>query len=104
MSGGTFPPYPASLWEYIILGLVLISTCVLGAYDYSDRENETSRNKALDAVTYVLMSLFFLEAAVKIVALGIFSHQLSYFRNPWNIFDFAILVILYKRGGKEIYK
>ncbi len=96
-SGGTSSSrlFISSLWEYIVLLFVLASTGVIGAYDYTDRKDETSRNHLLDILMYILTGFFFFEAAVKLVALGLFSHKHSYFRSPWNVFDFLILAVLY---------
>ena len=43
---------------------------------------------AIEIVNYVFMSIFTIEAIIKIIALR--SH---YFRSRWNIFDFTIVVM-----------
>ena len=44
--------------------------------------------KVTEFMNYSFMGIFTLEAIIKIVAF-----KKSYFRDPWNIFDFTIVIL-----------
>ena len=75
--------------------VALAYSFALGCYDYSDRRNETPKNKTLDIVCYFLTTLFLFEVLINIIALGLWSHKTSYFRSAWNVYDFIVLIALY---------
>ncbi len=44
---------------------------------------------------YVFNAIYTIEAIVKILARGFVLNHYTYLRDPWNIIDFAILIISY---------
>ena len=49
--------------------------------------------KFLTILDYITTSIFSLEVAIKIIALGFyFNGELSYMKNEWNVVDFVIAV------------
>ena len=46
----------------------------------------------LEVAGWVFLALFTAEAFLRIIAMGLVLHPDSYARDPWNVFDFIILV------------
>jgi len=59
----------------------------VGAQTYKDFAIENA--KVLQTLDHLVLIIFTLEALIKILAEG--NRPLNYFKNPWNIFDFAIV-------------
>ena len=59
----------------------------MGAQTYKDFAIENA--KVLQTLDHLVLIIFTLEALIKILAEG--NRPLNYFKNPWNIFDFAIV-------------
>jgi len=78
-------------FQPVIIGLILLAAVVVGL--------ETSRpimaeyGKLLHAVDRVIIWLFVVEAALKMLQHG--RHFYRYFHDPWNIFDFTIVVVCF---------
>jgi voltage-gated sodium channel len=52
---------------------------------------ELKHRVILDALDFIVLGIFILEAVIKIVAEG--KTPLNYFKDPWNVFDFSIVVV-----------
>ncbi|MCO6475488.1 MAG: ion transporter [Phaeodactylibacter sp.] len=63
----------------ILLNAIILFTLYFPAY----RDNPT-----LEAIDHIFLLFFLMEAIVKVYVLGV----KSYFRNPWNRFDFIIVM------------
>ena len=79
----------SSIFEYFIIALVLASGAILGLRTVpgiSDRFGDlmTLGNR-------LILAIFIVEAAVKMLALSPKPHR--YFKDGWNVFDFAIIVL-----------
>ena len=53
---------------------------------------ESSLNKSLGYAGQVFLFIFFVEALIKLFSLGAFCGFKTYFKDPWNILDFIIVV------------
>ena len=76
------------VFDYIILLAILASCIVLtkqdrGAYNLDD---------PIIVVDLVLNMVFAMEALIKIISHGFLSHRNAYLRDPWNVFDFIVVV------------
>ena len=60
---------------------------VIGAQTYKDFAQENER--LLHFLDRAILVIFTFEALIKILAEG--NRPFNYFRNPWNVFDFAIV-------------
>jgi len=78
-------------FDRVILSLVGIN-CIVLALDTPNLDPNSALGGTVAAANIVFVVLFSLEAATKIVALGLFVHQDSYFRSPWNWLDFGIVI------------
>ena len=71
-------------FEYFILTVILMNTCVLAAY-YNEMSEQYEM--VLEILNFIFMGIFTLEALIKIIA-----HKKAYFNDAWNIFDFIIII------------
>ncbi len=72
--------------QHALIGLILINAVILGM--------ETSPALMADWGTWLniadkaILAIFVVEIALRLIA-----HGLRYFRDPWNVFDFSVVVI-----------
>ena len=72
-----------------IVATILFAGLLVGVQTYADfAERHETVLGFLDAF---VLAIFTIEAAIKIAAEG--DKPLNYFRNPWNLFDFAIVAV-----------
>jgi hypothetical protein len=75
---------------------IFIQLCIIGSsialcfYDFSDLENKSKTNQQMMMANNIFNTVFIFEAIFKIIAYGAYSTERSYFKDPWNIFDFAL--------------
>lgn len=91
-------------FETAVMVLVLLSAACLGLADYSkvqtdpDRKNYGLirkagwRNEVVFVSDHVFGNVFVVECLLKIVAMGFRGSQGSYARDPWNCFDFFLVI------------
>jgi len=77
----------SSFFQRFIIATILLAGIVVGAQTYKDFAIENA--KVLQTLDHLVLIIFTLEALIKILAEG--NRPLNYFKNPWNIFDFAIV-------------
>ncbi|XP_065066624.1 voltage-dependent L-type calcium channel subunit alpha-1D-like isoform X2 [Rhopilema esculentum] len=73
------------LFEYMIFGFIVGNTVVLAAQYHNSFD---LYNKVLDGFNIGFTAVFLLECVLKLIA---FNYK-NYFRDPWNIFDFIIVL------------
>jgi hypothetical protein len=73
-------------FESFIIYSILANSTVLACQWYG---MPVELVKAFDVINYVFMAIFTVEAVVKLIALKVS----NYFKDGWNIFDFAVVVI-----------
>ncbi len=72
--------------QHVLIGLILINAVILGM--------ETSSALMADWGVWLniadkaILAIFVVEIALRLIA-----HRLRYFRDPWNVFDFSVVVI-----------
>lgn len=79
----------APWFQNFILGIILLAGVVVGMQTY--REFEADHRQILNLADQIILGIFVLEVLIKIIAEG--KSPWNYFRDPWNIFDFAIVAI-----------
>ena len=77
----------SSFFQRFIIATILLAGIVVGAQTYKNFAIENA--KVLQTLDHLVLIIFTLEALIKILAEG--NRPLNYFKNPWNIFDFAIV-------------
>lgn len=77
----------SSFFQRFIIATILLAGIVVGAQTYKNFAIENA--KVLQTLDQLVLIIFTLEALIKILAEG--NRPLNYFKNPWNIFDFAIV-------------
>jgi hypothetical protein len=80
-------------FDNFIIIMITINSLLLAATDYSDRDNLSKWNQAIEASGLIFTATFTLEAIIKIMAMGFCSHKNSYMRDPWNWLDFLVVCI-----------
>ena len=89
----------AQWFTNFILGVIVLAGVVVGMQTY--KEFEADNHALLSTLDTVILWIFVLEAAIKIIAKG--NKPLDYFKDPWNVFDFTIVVVCFLPiGGKFI--
>ena len=68
--------------------IIVVSSCFLAVDSPARVAPDSQLKKTLDTLDVVFVTIFILEAAMKIIALGY-----TYFQNPWNLLDFFIVVL-----------
>lgn len=76
----------ASLFNFIIVILILINTAVLAYDGYPISETEKS---VLDYLNFCLTFIFFGEMCLKLVGLG----PSNYFKDNFNVFDSVVVMV-----------
>uniref|UniRef100_A0A8C6NJK7 Voltage-dependent P/Q-type calcium channel subunit alpha-1A n=1 Tax=Nothobranchius furzeri TaxID=105023 RepID=A0A8C6NJK7_NOTFU len=76
-------------FEFSILSVIAMSSIALAAED--PVKPDSTRNNVLRYFDYVFTGVFTFEMLIKMVVLGLFLHQGSYFRDLWNILDFIVV-------------
>lgn len=69
------------------------NSLLLAVIDYTDDRNATVWNQWLDKIDKGFTAIFVMEATFKIFAYGLILHNRAYLKNPWNILDFAVVII-----------
>ncbi len=77
----------SNFFNQFIIGTILLTGVVIGAQTYKDfaEKNVT----VLNFLDQTILVIFTIEALIKILAEG--HRPFNYFKNPWNVFDFAIV-------------
>ena len=79
----------ANWFSNFILLIIALAAVVVGMQTY--KAFELKHRIILDALDFIVLGIFVLEAVIKIVADG--KKPLNYFKNSWNVFDFSIVVV-----------
>jgi voltage-gated sodium channel len=77
----------SAFFNRFIIGTILLAGVVVGAQTYQDFALENA--VALHFLDRIILAIFTVEALIKILAEG--NRPFNYFKNPWNVFDFAIV-------------
>src|SRR5262245_59448660 len=86
-------------FHFVILALIVFSGILVGFETYPQFHPDTSKGSVIQTVQNVILWLFVLEAAIKILAC--WPKPWLYFENPWIIFDFVIIAICFLPGHPE---
>ena len=76
-----------ALFNQFVIITILLAGVVVGAQTYKDFALENA--PVLHFLDQIILAIFTVEALIKILAEG--NRPLNYFKNPWNVFDFAIV-------------
>ena len=79
----------AKSFSYFIFAIIIAAGVVVGLQTY--REFELENRELLNTLDAIILGIFVLEVIIKMVAQG--KTPWRYFNDPWNIFDFTIVVV-----------
>jgi len=71
-------------FQYFIIAVIVVNAIVLGMQ--TSDQLVTSMGGILNALDQIALAIFVIELSLKLVA-----YRLSFFKSPWNIFDFIIV-------------
>lgn len=74
-------------FKRLIICTIILAAIVVGAQTF--KEFATTNSQLLHALDILILAIFLAEIIIKIIAEG--NQPKNYFKNPWNIFDFAIV-------------
>ena len=78
-------------WDAWILVMVLFNALCLAFFRPTDA-SYSSLSLTIQFFEILCQICFTYEAIVKLAALGVARYKLSYLRDPWNVFDFVVLL------------
>lgn len=78
----------SKFFQRLIIFTILLAGIVVGVQTFKDFAAENI--VLLDILDAVILGIFVIEAVIKILSKG--NRPFEYFKNPWNVFDFAIVV------------
>jgi hypothetical protein len=68
----------------------------------ANAENFSLRNRVCDIIEAVILGFYILEFLLVLISQGGFLHPRAYFRQPWNIVDFLVVVFAYVVRRKAV--
>ena len=80
-----------SVFDKIILLLILMNSLMLGIKDYLDPDDETDWNQSLQSFDIYFTIAFCIECGLKIFAMGFFIGKGAYLKDVWNWLDFTVV-------------
>lgn len=72
-------------FELAIVIIIFLNMIVMAIEHYQQAD---SIKQVMDIMNYIFAAVFILEAVIKLIGL-----RWHYFRQPWNVFDFIIVVL-----------
>ena len=81
-----WPPF-----EYAVLLTIIANCVVLALEEHLPHGDKTVLSQKLELTESYFLGIFTVEAALKIIALGLVMHPESYLRNIWNMMDFFVV-------------
>ena len=80
-------------FSYFVLFIIVLSGVLVGLETMPDFESESRYGLIVDQLQEIVLWLFVAEAVIKVVAR--WPRPWEYFYDPWNIFDFIVIVICF---------
>lgn len=81
-----------TIFDSLVLLAILLNSLLLAFYDYGDPEDKSDLNKNFILLGNLFSIFFTIECALKILAMGLFTHKNAYLRDSWNWIDFLVVV------------
>ena len=75
----------------LVMGTILVSAVVIGIETYPNMI--AAYGDILHGIDKVILAIFTIEVIIKLVAAG--KRPDTYFKDPWNLFDFVIVALCY---------
>ena len=78
----------SKFFQWVILVTIILAGVVVGIQTF--KEFAIEHATVLYTLDSIILGVFVIEAVIKILAEG--NRPQNYFKNPWNVFDFSIVV------------
>jgi voltage-gated sodium channel len=72
--------------ERVIMALIVVNAVILGLE--TSKSAMAAYGRLLQALDHVILAVFVIEIAARVVV-----HRFAFFRDPWSVFDFAVIGI-----------
>ena len=79
-----------TIFNYIVLGVILFSAILVGVG--TDEVIKTNYKGLINLLENLILAFFCIELSIRILAE---TKPINYFKDPWNLFDFIIVVICF---------
>ena len=79
-------------FQNLVLAMIIVSSITLAVDVDPTRQESGEGDEALLVIDIIFVTLFVIEAFIKIVATGFVGHKSSYLRSAWNVLDFIVIV------------
>ncbi len=83
----------SDIFSRLILFLIILSGVLVGCETYPAFADKTPLGDVVNTVQNIILYVFVLEAILKMISF--FPRPWEYFRRPWNVFDFCIIVVCF---------
>ncbi len=83
----------SSGFQQFILALIVISGILVGFETYPAFDESTAIGQGINRIQQAILGVFVVEIILKVIACG--SRPWNYFRQGWNLFDFAIVAVCF---------
>ena len=90
-----------NVFEFFVIGVIIVNATALALLTYSDLDPQVAVvARAIDRVALVFYTV---EVVLRLISYG--KKPWMFFRNPWNVFDFLIVVLIpFLDGGTVIFR
>lgn len=80
-------------FNYFVLVIIILAGVLIGLETMPEFDPSSPYGRLVDQLQSVVLWLFVVEAAIKIASRG--SRPWEYFYDPWNVFDFIVIVVCF---------
>lgn len=80
-------------WKTTIIILIILNCILLACWDPLDPDAEEKRNQTITYIDLGFLVIYTIELIITMFTLGVVIHPHSYFRDPWNYLDCAVVII-----------
>lgn len=80
----------SSVFEKLILLIILLNSVILAIYNYKDEDDPV--NQYCNTIGNISTIVFAVEALLKILARGLILHPRAYLRDGWCVLDFIVVL------------
>lgn len=90
-----------NVFEFFVIGVIIVNAAALAVLTYADVDPQVAAvARAIDRVALVFYTV---EVVLRLISYG--RKPWMFFRNPWNVFDFLIVVLIpFLDGGTVIFR
>ena len=90
-----------NVFEFFVIGVIIVNAAALAVLTYSDVDPQVAA--VAHAIDRAALVFYTVEVVLRLISYG--AKPWMFFRNPWNVFDFLIVVLIpFLDGGTVIFR